>query len=130
RHFLAKYSLALSKPTKDLSQQALQKLLFYDWPGNIRELENIMQRAVILAERVTINAQDISLPVALDTARLSFRVLKARTIAQFERNYIQQALLVSDGNITKAAEAAKKNRRAFWQLMHKYDISSPALSKH
>lgn len=122
-HFLAKCQVEFAKPAKILSQAALQKLSRYDWPGNVRELENVIARAVILCEQSAINSEDIRLPIPLRTADDdSFKALKAMRIAEFEKGYIQQALSANDGNVTKAAKAAKKNRRAFWQLMHKYNI--------
>ncbi|MCK7495863.1 MAG: hypothetical protein MZW92_36525 [Comamonadaceae bacterium] len=54
----------------------------------------------------------------------SFQAAKARAVAQFERRYIEQALASCDGNITHAAGAVAKNRRAFWQLMRKHGIDS------
>jgi two-component system response regulator GlrR len=96
----------------------------HDWPGNVRELENVIERAMILSDRPVLGAEDILLPgsPAAPPADTSFRALKARTIEQFERAYIVQLLQANQGNITRAAQAAQKNRRAFWQLMRKYDI--------
>jgi two-component system response regulator GlrR len=52
----------------------------------------------------------------------SFQQAKARVVAQFERSYIQRLLISCHGNITDAARAARKNRRAFWQLIRKHRI--------
>jgi DNA-binding NtrC family response regulator len=52
----------------------------------------------------------------------SFQRAKARTIADFEKSYIEKLLIDCDGNISKAARAAQKNRRAFWELMRKHQI--------
>jgi two-component system, NtrC family, response regulator GlrR len=123
RHLLAKYSPETAAATKRFSPAALEKLIRYDWPGNVRELENVIQRAAILSTRESITSEDICLPAsALDIDESSFKSLKARAVAEFEVSYIRQLLATSGGNITKAASSAKKNRRAFWQLMRKHQI--------
>ena len=123
RHFLAQFTAKFGAQARDFSPEALRKLLSYDWPGNVRELENVVQRAVVLAEAATIGERDISIgepETAPDT--LSFRQLKARAIADFERSFLTQRLLMHGGNITKAAESAGKHRRAFWELMRKHGV--------
>jgi two-component system, NtrC family, response regulator GlrR len=106
-----------------LSAAALQKLMLYDWPGNIRELENVIERSVVLFPQRLLRPEDIELPctVSLDPGE-SFQSLKARAIAQFERGYIQSLLQAHNGNISGAARAARKNRRAFWEIMRKHHI--------
>ncbi len=123
RHFAAKHARELKSPAKELSPAALQKLVCHDWPGNVRELENIIQRAVVFAEEPVIRATDIFLPGVGGTAEAtSFKDLKARVILHFERAYLQRLLVDHQGNITHAAKAAEKNRRAFWQLLRKHNI--------
>jgi len=123
RHFVAKYTKGSQSAVKVLSRTALEKLFAYEWPGNVRELENIIERAVFLSEHAMITGEDICLPeTACLAGETSFKALKARAIADFETSYVRQLLAASDGNISKAARTAKKNRRAFWQLMRKHDI--------
>lgn len=123
RHFLAKYGAELQRQVTEFSSDAMQKLVLYDWPGNVRELENVIQRAIVLSRQVVIQGGDIVLPQPETTVhQQSFQEAKARVIEQFERRYIQELLLVHEGNITKAARAAQKNRRAFWQLIQKHHI--------
>jgi two-component system, NtrC family, response regulator GlrR len=123
RHFLAKYATEFNKQVTGFSADAIPALVCYDWPGNVRELEHIIERAVALSEQAVIRKADIVLPrVGTPTSQDSFREAKAKVIAQFEKTYVQDLLLAHQGNITKAARAAKKNRRAFWQLMHKHRI--------
>ncbi len=123
RHFVAKY--AGNDPLKKLAAAALQKLLLYDWPGNVRELENVIQRSVILSFEETIRSQDIKLPMTVSLKEEeSFRILKAKTIAQFERGYILDLLRAHNGNITRAARAARKPRRAFWEIIRKHGLNT------
>ena len=121
RYFLAKYAARLNKDVTDCSPDVMQLLVLYEWPGNVRELEHTIERAVVLSEQAVIHKADIILPrVAASAHQDSFQEAKAKVIAQFERTYIQGLLLAHQGNITKAARAAQKNRRAFWQLMRKH----------
>jgi DNA-binding NtrC family response regulator len=128
RHFLAKYAHEFDKPAKDISPGAQRKLTQYDWPGNVRELENLIERAVALSEGSIIRGADLDLPQAhvpvLATAPASFQEAKARCVAQFERDYLQELLRLHQGNITKAAQAAQKDRRAFWQLIRKHQLDA------
>jgi len=121
RYFLAKYAAKLNKYVTDCSPDVMQLLVLYEWPGNVRELEHTIERAVVLSEQAVIHKADIILPrVAAAAHQDSFQEAKAKVIARFERTYIQGLLLAHQGNITKAARAAQKNRRAFWQLMRKH----------
>lgn len=124
-HFLEKYANEFKKQITDFSPGAVQKLMFCEWPGNVRELENIIERAVVFSKQTIIQDTDIFLP-SLEAAKSheSFKVAKAKNTAQFEKDYIQGLLLVNQGNITKAAKAAQKNRRAFWELIKKHKIAA------
>jgi two-component system response regulator GlrR len=125
KHFVRKFCDELNKPAREISAAAMEKIVRYDWPGNVRELENIIRRAVILSEYSTLRSEDIEVPVVLNAGDGSFRALKSSVVAAFERKYIEQLLAACNGNITKAACAAKKNRRSFWGLMRKYGIHAP-----
>jgi two-component system, NtrC family, response regulator GlrR len=124
RHFIAKYALEFNKPVRDISEPALSTLMEQEWPGNVRELEHVIQRAVIMCEVEIIRKQHV-LPrhEQGDSDEKSFQQRKAEIVAQFEKNYIQSMLQTYQGNITRAAQAAQKDRRAFWQLIHKHRIN-------
>src|SRR5262249_27201206 len=126
RHFLTKYAHEFDKPAKDISPGALRKLTQHDWPGNVRELENLIERAVALSESRIIRGNDLDLPqenppVEIES-RISFQDAKAKYVAQFERDYLQELLRLHRGNITEAARSAMKDRRAFWELIRKHKI--------
>ena len=122
RHFLAKYSAQFGKAVSGLSAGTLASLMLHDWPGNIRELENAIERAVVLAEGSIIRTGEIVLETETPPAERSFRHLKARAVAQFERAYLEAVLRENNGNISAAARAAEKNRRAFWALLRKHQL--------
>jgi DNA-binding NtrC family response regulator len=123
RHFLNKYAIEFDKQITGFASEALQILLIYDWPGNVRELEHVVERAVLFCKHSVIRENDIYLPDKKSTTcKMSFKEAKANVVNEFERSYIERLLLSYKGNITRAAQAAKKNRRAFWQLIHKHQI--------
>jgi transcriptional regulator with PAS, ATPase and Fis domain len=127
RHFLARFAARLHQPVPTLSEPALKTLLGHDWPGNVRELEHVLERAVVLAAgRSVIGRADIVLPLVSEPQPQSFRDAKARAVARFERTYIENLLAAFQGNITRAAQAGQKNRRAFWELIRKYGIDPRA----
>jgi two-component system response regulator GlrR len=122
RHFLAQYAAKLNSPAVDFSPEAERKLLLYSWPGNVRELEHVIERVLILCTEKIIQAEHIVLPSETNASPLSFQEMKANVISQFETTYIQSLLTVYKGNITRAAQAAQKERRTFWELVRKHNI--------
>ncbi|HXD33061.1 MAG TPA: sigma-54 dependent transcriptional regulator [Pyrinomonadaceae bacterium] len=123
-HFLIKYSHEFKNRVTGFSPDAIRKLINYEWPGNVRELEHVIMRAVVLSAQPTICAANISIS-GIETSPVleSFQEAKNRMVEQFERTYIKGLLLSSQGNISRAAQAAQKNRRAFWELIRKHHIS-------
>jgi DNA-binding NtrC family response regulator len=122
-HILVSQAAIAHAPTKKLSLGALNRLLGHSWPGNVRELENVLTRAIVLCDRDTIEISDLSLPddgVAGENP--SFRETKSLVIRRFEHDFLETTLRAHHGNITQAARAVKKNRRAFWQLLRKHGL--------
>ncbi len=123
RHFLNKYAIEFHKQLNGFTADAMQTLMLHDWPGNIRELEHVVERAVLFSKQKRIRNDDINLPHRKNPAsNVSFKEAKAKVVNEFERNYIESLLIAHQGNISKAARAAQKNRRAFWQLIRKHQI--------
>lgn len=123
RHFLDQYAAKLNSPARDFSPDAGRKLMLYSWPGNVRELEHVVERVVVLCPERIIQEHHIVFPGENNQlGQLSFQEMKANVIARFETNYIQNLLIAYQGNISKAARAAQKERRTFWQLVRKYKI--------
>jgi DNA-binding NtrC family response regulator len=128
-HFMRGAAKQWGRPLPSLSPTALKMLMAHDWPGNVRELRNVMDRAVLMSATQRLTAEDIELDgragaICMPAEDESFRSAKARVVEQFERGYIEQLLASHAGNVTHAARAAKKNRRAFFELMRKYKIES------
>lgn len=122
-HFLTRYASELDKDVHTLSSEAMQSLMLHNWPGNVRELEHVIERAVVLCEGPVLQTHDLVIHQTVrKDAQESLQEAKAKEIARFERDYIQGLLSSCKGNITRAAQVAKKNRRAFWQLIQKHGI--------
>ncbi len=127
-HFAEKLASGNNGKAKRLCPEAIQRLMTYEWPGNVRELENVIERAAIFSKGATIEGSDLFLPSREgENFRESFKKAKARVIEQFEKRYIEDLLLSCRGNISRAAEASQKNRRAFWELIRKHGIDVPHL---
>lgn len=123
RHFLAKYAFEFKKEVQDLTSGTVQKLMLHEWPGNVRELENAIERAVIFSKHPLIDyAEVVGSESNTRSAAQSFKYAKAAAVGQFERKYIQDLLIAYRGNISRAAKAAGKNRRAFWELIRRHRI--------
>lgn len=124
-HFLSRYAGEYRKRIKGFSAESMQKLAVHDWPGNIRELEHVVMRAVVLAEEMTVQHHNIIIGTETESHRTeSFKTMKARVVEQAEHTYLKSLLIAHEGNITRAAEAAQKNRRAFFELLRKHRIDA------
>lgn len=128
-YFLRKYAAQSGTLARELSPTARQKITAYGWPGNVRELENVIHRAAVLAEGDCIEARELILDAQNQEDNPgTFSSLKRAAIADFERRYLSDLLRVHEGNITRAARAAGKHRRALWELIRKHGLQSGALS--
>lgn len=124
RHFLDKYAAEFKKQIVTIAPEALLKLQNHDWRGNVRELENVIERAVLLCEDDRLKTSDLRLSGSKkEKLEESFRAAKAQVVAQFEKSYLQKILETYQGNISQAAKAAGKNRRAFFELIRKHQIN-------
>jgi len=127
-HFLNKYAIEFDKQVTGFSPDAIRKLILYDWPGNVRELEHVIMRALVLSDKPIICGASIAISDS-ETFPLaeSFQEAKNRMVDQFEKTYIKGLLLSNHCNISRSAQAAQKNRRAFWELIRKHHISVQGL---
>ncbi len=105
-HFAARFAQAHGRAAGRIAGDAMAKLASYRWPGNVQELENVIQRAVLFAEDDAIRAEDIRLPVwrDIDHADTLSAALVGRTVADVERDLILQTLRHYGGNRTQAAD--------------------------
>jgi len=128
-HFFDRARREAGRPLGGLTPAALRRLLDHDWPGNVRELRHTIERGVLLCEGGLLRPEDIEFDGAppqdgVTVADESFHDAKARAVQSFERLYLQRTLAASGGNITEAARLAKKDRRAFFELIRKHQIDA------
>jgi two-component system response regulator GlrR len=125
-NFLRECSGAIESPPTSFSQPALRLLRAHDWPGNIRELGNVVQRAAVACDGATILPAHLQLasagPAAPGAPAGDFRAARAAAIAAFERRYLEDLLRKHGGNVTHAAREAQQDRRAFGRYIKKYQI--------
>ena len=119
----------MNKKVDRIAADALDLLKRYAWPGNLRELENIVERAVVLASERTIEAVHLPLHIQGPTTvglRLeeSLVAAKERLTREFEREAVLRFLAESRGNVSMAARAAGTTRRNFHRLLLKYSIDA------
>jgi two-component system, NtrC family, response regulator GlrR len=124
RHFLDRFSRESRRPPARFAAAAMQRFIAHDWPGNVRELEHAVERAIVLTPPGEVVVDPRIGPPPATMASEGLKQAKARAVAQFEVSYIRGLLLANDGNISRAARAADKNRRAFWELIRKHRIDA------
>jgi DNA-binding NtrC family response regulator len=133
-HFVHKYRARLGKQVDGVSPGALARLAAYEFPGNVRELENKIHQAMVVAAGSTIEEDEIALPAA-DSMRLRvditrpFRDLKQQTIDTFERSYLTELLRVHRGNLAQAARAAGMDRKNLWALVERHGLDRGRFKK-
>jgi len=109
-----------------VENKALQVLLSYWWPGNIRELENIIERALLFSLGDKIKVKDLPtylIQIIDKKADLNLNGGKIKKLEELEKESIIEALKVSDGNITSAAQQLGISRNTFYVKMKKYRIN-------
>jgi DNA-binding NtrC family response regulator len=117
--FLKKYSSKYGIPPKKLSEKAKQQLLNYEWKGNVRELENLMERTLLITDTEAID----ELPVNVSNLYTNPEVKPFKTAKEeFERNYIKNLLKLTDYNISKASKISGITRAQIYRLMKRYNI--------
>jgi two-component system response regulator HydG len=133
QHFLEKYAARGSGEIKSISTEALQVLENYAWPGNIRELENVIERAIVLEEGGVIDPRDLPANLLENTewAGLKgdipmdrgYREAKQVFLDRFDKAYGKMMLQRYEGNVTLAAEAAGMDRSNFRKILQKAGLN-------
>jgi len=136
-HFVKKYAKSAGRNIREVSQESLEQLSGYEWPGNVRQLENTIERAVALEMGEVLRVQ---LPMERARAKAAAAGVGANTlsvtsdavlpegmdmekyVAEIERSLLKSALQQSNGVQTRAADVLRISYRSFRHLMKKYDL--------
>jgi DNA-binding NtrC family response regulator len=130
-HFIRAFNKNFNKHILNLSTQALSQLMQHTWPGNVRELENVLERAFVTTDGDIIDtiilSQDIAhrgsagaLPDA--DIDLPYNVARAMVEERFEKNYLIEALIRYEGNVSKTAKETGINPRTLWRKIKKHEL--------
>jgi DNA-binding NtrC family response regulator len=134
-HFLRKYSEKNKKQITSISPRAFSSLTRYSYPGNVRELENIIERAVIMEKGDSLNRIDLKHPGMggnVDILPLigsdiqPFRKTKTEVVERFEKEYFSQLLRMYSGNMSRASKHAGINLKNFHEKMARYGLKKEA----
>lgn len=128
-YFLEKYGASYGKPDLKFSESTYQIAQQYHWPGNIRELENIVKRCIIDTRNKIINPVHFNIPkklmkspVKLEYMSLPLHKAKLEIVNEFESSYLQHQLRQNNGNVEECARCSGKHRSALWALLKKHKI--------
>ena len=120
KHFLRRYATETGKKIDSLHPMALSEMQRYHWPGNIRELENAIERAVVVGKGRQIKPGD--LPFVLD--REGAEEVSALPLKEVERRHIARVLAAQGGHVSNAAKVLKITRGTLYEKMKKYGLTS------
>lgn len=139
RHFLKKYTVEIGKDIRGVAPDVMSFLENYAYPGNVRELENMIERAVVLAEGEIIRNEDLELwdskaavperiiehiPLNVEELKEMKRHIRDHAMESLEALFVRNALERSGWNVTKAAEETGLLRPNFQSMMKKLGISA------
>ncbi|MBU4000907.1 MAG: sigma-54 dependent transcriptional regulator [Proteobacteria bacterium] len=136
QHFLEKYSDQMGKEIKKISSYAIDLLQKYDFPGNVRELENIMERSVALSSTNILLPDNLSISLhkrrwiegvknrRFDLEDVSKGVMLEEILEEIEKAYLKKALECSEGNKKKAADLLGLRYRSLWHRLEKMGLDA------
>ncbi|HAF29674.1 MAG TPA: sigma-54-dependent Fis family transcriptional regulator [Bacteroidales bacterium] len=118
-HYLISFSTKYNKPGLKINNQALEKILSYKWPGNIRELKHTIEKAVILSESNTLTINDF---VFDNSIKSNTEIDKPISLEEGEKLIIKNALERNNWNISETAKELKIGRQTLYRKIDSYDI--------
>jgi DNA-binding NtrC family response regulator len=138
-HFVTKHNARLRKNITAIGADAMEKLTGYNFPGNVRELENIIERAMVVnkgnvltadALGQTFAAAAISSPVEeIPITSLELRKARTEILVKFEKKFLEKLLLAANGSITEAAKIAKIRRQSLHRMLKRHHLNTETPQK-
>jgi DNA-binding NtrC family response regulator len=125
KYFIEKYSKEFGKEIKGIEEKAMQALLNYHWPGNIRELESVIEKAIIICEGDKIKFKDIADELKLSNPKSIFEIEipeEGIDYKELEKELLKKALIKSNFVIAKAAKILNMSYKTFWYRLKKYGL--------
>ncbi len=123
KHFLGQIVRGLDVPRLGLGSGALRALIDFDWPGNVRQLENVLTKATLLAQGPTIRARDLELPASADPVAEASPPASRDDFERREAREIAELLDASRWNIARTARQLGISRTTLYARMRKYGIN-------
>jgi DNA-binding NtrC family response regulator len=134
-HFLDIYSREIGKEINNISPGAMALLMNFEWPGNVRQLENIIERMVIITDGDAVEAEELPqllqdskagtgsvVPTDIEELKKLKKVIRRKSVEDVERLFVMRALNRNDWNVTRAAKDVKMDRSNFQAMMRKHNI--------
>ena len=121
-HFLSLFSSKTNKKIKHLSNECIEALKLHAWNGNIRELKNSIERAVILSSSDEIQLEHLPIELQTNSITKNGKQLSALDLASAEKNHIQKVLNYTNGNKTKASELLNIALTTLYRKLEEYKI--------
>jgi two-component system response regulator GlrR len=124
-HFLRRLAERYRKPQPTLAPEAMALLIAAPWPGNVRQLLNLLEQAIALTTTAVIPASVVQNALSEDASAMAPFEEARRS---FERDYLVRLLKITGGNVTQAAQMAKRNRTEFYKLLQRHKLE-PSMFK-
>jgi two-component system response regulator GlrR len=124
-HFLRRLAERYKRPVPSLAPDAMALLVAAPWPGNVRQLQNLLEQAVALVPTTVIPASLVQNALREDASAL---VPFEEARKEFERDYLVRLLKITGGNVSQAAALAKRNRTEFYKLLQRHRLE-PSMFK-
>jgi two-component system response regulator GlrR len=121
RHFLATTAARYAKDVRAFAPEAMEMLLGAPWPGNVRQLSNVVEQAVALATSPVVPAASVAAALKSEPSGLTPLDEAKRA---FERDYLIRILRITAGNVTQAARLAQRNRTEFYKLLDRHQLQA------
>jgi two-component system, NtrC family, response regulator AtoC len=130
-YFLKRYRRASGKPVTAIAEKAMRLLCNYAWPGNIRQLENVIERAVVLSNQPVLTVEDLPAEIRDGTTRPSFAspskispffIPDSPALEEVKKRYILHVIDLCEGNMSRAAKTLNIDRRSLYRMLVRYKV--------